>query len=136
MPESPAGAATTASQAIVTTLSPSPSAEIPRPARKHRVWRFANRRRYVSSFMVNTVRRYRPGSASVASLADSDMVAGRIAEGAVADAVRLVHWLLDHLRTACHQALEDGVEVGRGEVHPAQETLGEQVAEGLPIRRR
>src|SRR5918999_5119003 len=150
MPESPAGAVTTASQAMVTMLSPSPSAETPRPARKRRVWRSANRRRYVWSFigLVQSEsqaglpaggmgpRRSMCALGSAAGLADPGMVPGRIAEGAVADAVGLVHRFLDHLGAGRHHALEGPVEVRGREVQPAQQALGEQVANRLPVRLR
>src|SRR5437588_13103549 len=50
-----------------------------------------------------------------AQLLDADQVARGIADGAVANAVRLLRRLLDDIGAAGLQLLEGGVEVGRGE---------------------
>src|SRR5262245_41278421 len=55
---------------------------------------------------------------------DADQVAGGIAEGAVANAVRLVGRLLDDLGVAGLQPLEGGVEVGGGQVDAGEGALG------------
>src|SRR5688500_14859789 len=55
----------------------------------------------------------RPGSAC---LLDAELVAGRVAERAVADAVRLVHRLLDHLGAPGLDGVEGVADVGRRQV--------------------
>src|SRR4051812_29452952 len=66
-------------------------------------------------------------------LLDSDQVAGGIAEGAVADPVRLVGGLLDHLGVAGLQPLEGAVEVGGGEVDAGEGALGHHLRHGAAL---
>ena len=58
------------------------------------------------------------GIGSSAGLDDPDHVPGRIAEGAVADAVGLVHRLLDHLGAGRLHVVEDAVDVRVEKIQP------------------
>src|SRR6266508_1910887 len=68
-----------------------------------------------------------------AHLLDPDLVAGRIAESAVAGAVRLLGRLLDDLCVAGLDALEGAVEVGGGQDDPAVGALGHHLDDGAAL---
>src|SRR4051794_8963618 len=76
--------------------------------------------------------RRQPGCCS-AQLLDADQVARRIADGAVADPVRLLHRLLDDLHVAALQLLEGAVEVLGGEQDPAIGALGHHLGDGAAL---
>src|SRR5665811_439009 len=65
-----------------------------------------------------------------APLLDADQVARGIAEGAVANAVRLLGRLLDDLGVAGLHPLEGAVEVLGGQEDPAVGTLGHHLGDG------
>src|SRR5687768_7702394 len=65
-------------------------------------------------------------------LLDADEVARGIAEGAVADTVRLVGRLLDHLGLGL-QLLEGGVDVAGGQQDPAVGALGHHLGDGAAL---
>jgi membrane protein DedA with SNARE-associated domain len=62
-------------------------------------------------------------------------VARRVAEGAVARAPRLRRRLLYQLAARVAHRGEDGVQVGRGEVHTVQAALGDKRGDGVDVRR-
>src|SRR5512142_1797254 len=64
-----------------------------------------------------------------AQFLDADQVARRIAEGAVANPVRLLDRLLDDLGVAGLQPLEGAVEVLGGQEDPAVGTLGHHLGD-------
>src|SRR6266511_6186369 len=68
-----------------------------------------------------------------ALLLDADQVARWIAEGAVANPVRLLDRLLDDLGVAGLQPREDAVEVGRGQQDPAVGALGHHLGDGAAL---
>src|SRR6478735_11357152 len=68
-----------------------------------------------------------------AHFVDPDVVAGRIAEGAVADAVRLVDRLLDDVGAARLYPLEGAVEVGGGQYDGGVGALGHHFGDGAPF---
>src|SRR5690606_7596062 len=70
-------------------------------------------------------------STSLPRLVDPQQVPGGVPEGAVADAVRLVHRLLEDLAPGGTDLLEGGVDVVGGEDDAAQQALGEQLRHGL-----
>src|SRR5580704_15428000 len=55
---------------------------------------------------------------ALAQFLDADQVARRITEGAIADPVRLLGWLLDHLGPAGLQPVESAVEISGGQEDP------------------
>src|SRR3954452_6573118 len=80
--------------------------------------------------------RVRIGSVAMAAIArrsaqllDADEVARGVAEGAVADAVRLVGRLLDHVGVAARQPLEGAVDVAGGEVDAGEGPLGHHLGD-------
>src|SRR6516225_5892081 len=74
--------------------------------------------------------RSRPGSAQ---LLYAYQVARGIAEGAVANSVRLLDRLLDDLGVAGLQPLEGGVEVLAGQQDPAVGALGHHLGDGAAL---
>ena len=68
-----------------------------------------------------------------APLLDADHVARGIAERAVADAVRLLGRLLDHLGAAALQLREGAVEVGGGQVDAEVAALGHELEDGAAL---
>src|SRR5947209_12795003 len=66
-------------------------------------------------------------------LAESDHVARWVAKRAVANAVALVHRLLQHLRTGLAHVLEGGVAVVGSEDDRAQQALGKQLLRRLAV---
>src|SRR5712691_3574765 len=71
--------------------------------------------------------RDRPRLRSGLGLLESNHVAGRVAERAVPDAVRLIHGLLKHLATSGPDVLEGRIAILGVEVDAAQESLGEHL---------
>jgi hypothetical protein len=69
----------------------------------------------------------------LAQFLDADQVARGIAEGAVANSVRLVGRLLDHLGVAGLQPLEGAVEVLGGQEDPAVGALGHHLGDGAAL---
>ena len=67
------------------------------------------------------------------SFLDADHVARRVAEGAVADAVRLLGRLLDDLGAAGLQLLEGAVEVGGGQDDADVAALGHHLGDGAAL---
>src|SRR5258708_26068296 len=70
------------------------------------------------------------GAAGSAELVDADLVARGIAEGAVANSVRLLDRLLDHLGAAGLQPREGAVEVGGGQDDAAVAAPGPHLCDG------
>src|SRR5438309_1287254 len=68
-----------------------------------------------------------------AQLVDADEVARRIAEGAVADAVRLLDRLLDDFGAAGLDPREDAVEVGSGQDDGSIAALGHHLDDGAAL---
>src|SRR3954453_288291 len=68
-----------------------------------------------------------------AQFLDADQVARRIAEGAVANPVRLVGGLLADLGVAGLQALEGAVEVAGGQVDAGVRALGHHLGDGAAL---
>src|SRR5215510_13242607 len=71
--------------------------------------------------------------AGSAELLDADQVARGIAEGAVADPVRLLDRLLDDLGAVGLQPLEGAVEVAGGKHDPAVGALGHHLGDGAAL---
>src|SRR5262249_57485471 len=69
-----------------------------------------------------------PGTGS-AQLLDADQVARGIANGAVANAVRLLGRLLDDLGATCLHLVEGRVEVGGGQVDARVGSLGHHLGD-------
>lgn len=67
------------------------------------------------------------------ALVDADHVAGRIAEGAVAWAPRLVDGLLEDLGAGRTKGFERGVEIIRGEHEHGHDAFGEEFLDGVPV---
>src|SRR4051794_33235383 len=80
----------------------------------------------------STSARWRPVDGS-AKLLDADQVARGIAEGAVADAVRLLGRLLDDLGVAGLHLLEGAIEVPGGQQDPAVGALGYHLGDGAAL---
>src|SRR5215472_18833839 len=70
------------------------------------------------------------------ALAEPNEVAGRVAERAVPDAVRLIHRLLQHLATSRPDVLEGRIAILGAEDDAAQQTLGEHLLHNLAVGRR
>src|SRR5215203_1205017 len=68
-----------------------------------------------------------------AQLLDADQIARGIADGAVANAVRLLGRLLDDLGAAGLQPREDAVEVGGGQQDDGVGTLGHHLGDGAAL---
>jgi hypothetical protein len=68
-----------------------------------------------------------------AKLLDADQVARGIAEGAIADPVRLVGRLLDDLGVAGLQPLEGAVDVGGCQVDAGEGSLGHHLGDGAAL---
>src|SRR5260370_17893645 len=68
-----------------------------------------------------------------AQLLDADQVARGIAEGAVANPVRLLGRLLDDLGAAGLHLLEGAVEVGGGQQDPAVGAFGHHLGDGAAL---
>jgi hypothetical protein len=66
-------------------------------------------------------------------LVDADQVAGRVADGAVPRAPRLVGRLLDDLGTGGDQPVEAGVEIVAVEVDAVEGALGDESGDRLAI---
>src|SRR5262245_40560091 len=66
---------------------------------------------------------------ALAKLLDAEQVAGRVAEGAVADAVGLVGRLLHDLGVTRLEAFERAVQVIRGEVDAREGALGHHLGD-------
>src|SRR6266498_1224679 len=85
---------------------------------------------WVLQFAGRVARGWRDQSSPPARLVEAQHVAGGIAEGAVADTVRLVDRLLQHLGTRGADALESGVAVVGAEDDTAQQALRQQFRRG------
>src|SRR5712692_11658720 len=69
-------------------------------------------------------------------LAEAHHVARWVAKRAIADAVALVHRLLEHLRTGSAHVLEGSVAVVGGEDDGAQHAVGQELRHRLLVLRR
>src|SRR5437868_4042389 len=78
-------------------------------------------------------RAYNSEISGLADFLDADQVARGVAEGAVADAVRLVRRLLYDLRVARLQLFEGAVEIGSGQQNPAIGALRHHLENGAPL---
>src|SRR6478672_5089051 len=88
---------------------------------------------WLSATCSSRLMRVSSGKTGSGGLVDPDVVPGRVAERTVADAVRLVHRLLDDLRVGRLQALEQTVEVVALQHEGGVGALGHHLADGTAL---
>src|SRR3989442_5851633 len=98
------------------------------------------REKEVNKHIYNAIKENRCGGSVPTSsvsplLAEAHYIARWVAKRAVADAVALVHRLLEHLRTGSAHVLEGGVAVVGSEDDGAQHALGQELRHHLLVLR-